>query len=157
TGGAIGVGCLFVIVVLVIYFLLTKIIYHIVARYGFSPTVKAFVKKYRAVEKAYLEKDRGDDTPKSLRSRLIEILMDLIVSVCLLLDDAILNRSEDTTIVDSAKIVAVDDLLIFATVILICVASKKVSDMNEAISKQEMMPEHKSEQELIDIGDVKKN
>ncbi|THU88791.1 hypothetical protein K435DRAFT_969353 [Dendrothele bispora CBS 962.96] len=176
TGGAIGVGCLFLFVVTVIYVLLTKIIYHIVARYDFSPTVKAFVKKYRAAEKACLEEDNGDDTPKSLRSRLIEILIDLIVSVCLLFNDAILNRSEGTTIVESAKIVAVDDLLIFAIVILVCAASKKISDITEArrakgeqdrlendeelkigVSKQEIVPEHKSEQELNDISDAKKN
>ncbi|THU79521.1 hypothetical protein K435DRAFT_973129 [Dendrothele bispora CBS 962.96] len=173
-GGVIGVGYLTLIPLAVTYVLLTQITFYVVACYDFSPTIKAKVEGYRAGEQAFLDKNR-DDTPKRLNSN-IGILIRFIISASLLINDALFNRAEGKTIVDSLKIVAAHDLLIFVILLLVeilaCLACFQVCDMIEArrvsreqnrlqsdeelkigVSKQEPMLERKSEQELIDIGD----
>ncbi|THU94481.1 hypothetical protein K435DRAFT_899848 [Dendrothele bispora CBS 962.96] len=168
-GGVIGVGHLSLIPLAVTYVFVSQITFYVVARYNFSPTIKAKVEGYRAGEQAFLDKNR-DDTPKRLNSN-IGILIRFIISSSLLINDALFNRAVGKTISDSVKIVAARDLLIFILLlveILACLACFQVCDMIEAkrVSREQNRlqsdeelkigvsePERKSEQELVGVGD----
>ncbi|THU88793.1 hypothetical protein K435DRAFT_865944 [Dendrothele bispora CBS 962.96] len=115
-GGVIGVGYLSLLPLAVTYVLVTQIAFYVVARYNFSPTIKARVEEYYAGEQASLDKN-WDDMPKRLSSN-IRVLIRFVISASLLINDAIFNRAEGKTIADSAKIVAAHDLLIFMILLL---------------------------------------
>ncbi|THU79522.1 hypothetical protein K435DRAFT_875385 [Dendrothele bispora CBS 962.96] len=178
-GGAIGPIVLYLTLVSMLYLLLTQTVIYIVARYNFSSTFKARVERYQEAEKVYFWKDR-DTTPERSHSKLnCFIFLDL--SFALFVNAATFNSSEDTADVDSAEIVAADDPrlnLIYAIVLFLgtCLtlytiynfvvtgkaSPKQYGSQNDEeskiavseSSKQEMMSEKNSEQELIHtIGD----
>ncbi|THV02959.1 hypothetical protein K435DRAFT_852392 [Dendrothele bispora CBS 962.96] len=182
-GGAIGSIVLYLIIVSMLYLLLSQIIIYVVARFNFSSTIKARVERYHEAEKVYFRKDR-DTTPERSHSKL-NCFIFLNLSFVLFVNAVTFNSSEDTADVDSAEIVVADDPrlnLIYAIVLFLGVCSslytiydlvmngkanlKQYGSQNDEeskiavseSSKQEMMSEKNSEQELIHIigDDVKK-